>query len=294
MAIADGDCPLPATLTMPNGPGPFPAVVLVHGSGPNDRDESIGPNKPFKDLAWGLATRGIAVLRYEKRTKQCPTQMVQSLATLTVNEETVNDALAAVAYLRGVPAVDPDRVFVLGHSLGGTVAPRIAARDPRLAGLILLAASNRNLADLMVEQNEYLALSDGNITADEQQALADLRRQAERAKALDFKEGEVILGAGRAYWADILAYDPIATARSLAVPMLVLQGERDYQVTLVDFAAWKEGLAGRAGVQFKSYPALNHLFIAGSGQPNPGEYDVPGNVAREVVDDIAAWIAGLH
>lgn len=278
---------------MPNGPGPFPAVVLVHGSGPNDRDESIGPNKPFKDLAWGLATRGVAVLRYEKRTKQCPAQMMQSMSTLTVNEEVVNDALAAVAYLRGVPAVDPDRVFILGHSLGGTVAPRIAARDPRLAGLILLAASNRNLADLMVEQNEYLATLDGTVTAEEAQALDQLRKQVERVKALDFKEGEVILGAGRAYWADILAYDPVATARSLTVPMLILQGERDYQVTRVDFAAWKDGLAGRAGVQFKSYPALNHLFIAGSGQPNPGEYDVPGNVAREVVDDIAAWIAGL-
>lgn len=278
---------------MPNGPGPFPAVVLVHGSGPNDRDESIGPNKPFKDLAWGLATRGVAVLRYEKRTKQCPAQMMQSMSTLTVNEEVVNDALAAVAYLRGVPAVDPDRVFILGHSLGGTVAPRIAARDPRLAGLILLAASNRNLADLMVEQNEYLATLDGTVTAEEAQALDQLCKQVERVKALDFKEGEVILGAGRAYWADILAYDPVATARSLTVPMLILQGERDYQVTRVDFAAWKDGLAGRAGVQFKSYPALNHLFIAGSGQPNPGEYDVPGNVAREVVDDIAAWIAGL-
>ncbi|MBC7258671.1 MAG: alpha/beta fold hydrolase [Chloroflexi bacterium] len=284
---------MPATLTMPNGPGPFPAVVLVHGSGPNDRDESIGPNKPFKDLAWGLATRGVAVLRYEKRTKQCPAQMMQSMSTLTVNEEVVNDALAAVAYLRGVPAVDPDRVFILGHSLGGTVAPRIAARDPRLAGLILLAASNRNLADLMVEQNEYLATLDGTVTAEEAQALDQLCKQVERVKALDFKEGEVILGAGRAYWADILAYDPVATARSLTVPMLILQGERDYQVTRVDFAAWKDGLAGRAGVQFKSYPALNHLFIAGSGQPNPGEYDVPGNVAREVVDDIAAWIAGL-
>ncbi len=278
---------------MPNSAGPFPAVVLVHGSGPNDRDETIGPNKPFKDLAWGLATRGIAVLRYEKRTKQCPSQMIASLATLTVNEEVVNDALAAVEVLRGVPGMDPDRVFVLGHSLGGTVAPRVAARDPRLAGLILLAASARNLADLMVEQNEYLVSLDGTVTADEAQALAELRQQAARVKALDFQEGETILGAAEAYWADILAYDPIATAKSLAAPLLILQGERDYQVTMVDFAAWQSGLAGRAGVTFKSYPSLNHLFMVGSGQPSPTEYDVAGNVAREVVDDIAAWIARL-
>ncbi len=278
---------------MPKGAGPFPAVVLVHGSGPNDRDETIGPNKPFKDLAWGLATRGIAVLRYEKRTKQCPGQMMASMATLTVNEEVVNDALAAAEYLRGVSGIDPHRVFVLGHSLGGTVAPRIAARDPRLAGLILLAASNRNLADLMLAQSEYLAALDGTVAPEEAQALDELRQQVERVKALDFKEGEVILGAGKAYWADILAYDPVATAQSLTVPMLILQGERDYQVTMADFAAWKAGLADRSGVQFKSYPSLNHLFMAGSGQPNPAEYDVAGNVAREVVDDIAAWISRL-
>ncbi len=275
---------------MPKGSGPFPAIVLVHGSGPNDCDETIGPNKPFKDLAWGLATRGVAVLRYEKRTKQCPAQMIQSMATLTVNEEVVNDALAAVEYLRGVRGIDPNRIFILGHSLGGTVAPRIGARDPRLAGLILLAASNRNLADLMLEQSEYLAALDGTVAAEEAQALDQLRTQVERVKALDFGEGEVILGAGKAYWADILAYDPVATARSLAMPMLILQGERDYQVTMENFAAWQAGLGQRGDVQFKSYPNLNHLFMPGSGAPNPAEYDVAGNVAREVVDDIAAWV----
>lgn len=275
---------------MPSGAGPFPAVTLVHGSGPNDRDETIGPNKPFKDLAWGLATRGIAVLRYEKRTKQCPSQMMAAMATLTVDEEVVNDALAAVEYLRSTPKVDPDRVFVLGHSLGGMVAPRIAARDPRLAGLILMAASTRNLADLILEQNEYLARLDSTVAPDEAQALEDLRRQVERVKALDFKEGEVILGASKAYWADILAYDPVAAARALTVPLLILQGERDYQVTMADFAAWQAELAGRDEVEFKSYPGLNHLFMAGSGQPNPAEYNVASNVARQVVDDIAVWI----
>lgn len=279
---------------MPKGSGPFPAVVLVHGSGPNDRDETIGPNKPFKDLAWGLATQGIAVLRYEKRTKQCPAQMIQSMATLTVNEEVVNDAVAAAEYLRSVRGIDPNRILVLGHSLGGIVAPRIAARDPRLAGLILLAASSRNLADLMLEQNEYLASLDGTVSPDEAQALAELRKQVERIKALDIKEGEAILGAARAYWADILTYDPVATARALAVPMLILQGERDYQVTMADFAAWQAGLGQRADVQFKSYPGLNHLFMPGSGTPNPSEYDVAGNVAREVVNDIAAWVSHLR
>ena len=262
----------------------------MHGSGPNDRDETLGPNKVFKDLAWGLATNGIAVLRYEKRTKQCAGEVIQAMATLTVNEETVLDAVAAAAFLRTVDGIAADRIFVLGHSLGGMVAPRIGAQDSRLAGLILLAAIARPLPDLLLEQSEYLAALDGKVDETEAKQLEELRQQMERVKALDFKEGEVILGTARAYWADLLAYDPVGTAKALTMPMFVLQGERDYQVTMEDFAAWKVGLAGRDGVTFKSYLPLNHLFIAGEGKPNPTEYDVAGNAASEVISDIAAWV----
>jgi len=275
---------------MPKGAGPFPAIVLVHGSGPNDRDETLGPNKVFKDLAWGLATNGIAVLRYEKRTRQCPNEMIGAMATLTVNEETVQDAVAAAVFLRTVDIIAPDSVFILGHSLGGMVAPRIGAQDPRLAGLILLAANARSLTDLIVEQNEYLAALDGTVDEAEQKQLAELRAQAAKVEELDFKEGEVILGAAKAYWADLLAYDPVAAAKALTMPMLILQGERDYQVTMEDFVAWRAGLAARGGVTFKSYSSLNHLFIAGTGKSNPSEYDSPGNVSSEVIRDVAAWI----
>jgi hypothetical protein len=144
----------------------------------------------------------------------------------------------------------------------------------------------------MLEQTEYLASLDGKVDDAEAKALAELREQVGKVEALNFAPGETILGAAKAYWADILAYDPVATARSLNIPMLILQGERDYQVTMEDFAAWKAGLAGRTDVQFKSYPSLNHLFIAGSGQPNPDEYYVPGNVDQVVVEDIAPWVKG--
>src|SRR5205085_5456531 len=148
--VGKGEWELPATLTIPKGDGPFPALVLVHGSGPHDRDETIGPNKPFRDLAEGLASRGVAVLRYDKRS------LVSPLGIRTVNEEVVEDAKAAIELLSAEPRIDRRRIIVLGHSLGGTLAPRIAAEDPRTAGIVILAGAARPFEDLLVEQLRYL------------------------------------------------------------------------------------------------------------------------------------------
>jgi dienelactone hydrolase len=153
ITVGTGEWTLPATLTIPVGSGPFPAVVLVHGSGPNDRDETLGPNKPFKDLAWGLASRGIAVLRYEKRTKQYPDK-IASLHNLTVKEEVIDDVLAAVQLLHKTERIEGKRIFVLGHSLGGMLLPRIGLLDPNIAGLISLAGATRPLEDVIPQQTD--------------------------------------------------------------------------------------------------------------------------------------------
>ncbi|MEM4725017.1 MAG: alpha/beta hydrolase [Candidatus Hadarchaeum sp.] len=281
---------LPATLTVPKGNGPFPAVVLVHGSGPHDRDETIGPNKPFKDLAWGLATRGIAVLRYEKRTKQYPIKCAEMIESFTVEDETIADALAAVEALRRDKRIDQERIFVLGHSLGGMLAPRIGVRDGKLSGLILLAANARNLTDLILEQVQYLATLDGKIDDAEAKQIKETENMVKKIKELDIASGEVVLGASRAYWEDLMTYDPLKIARELSLPMLILQGGRDYQVTLDDFNQWKECLSDRESVTFKLYDNLNHLFISGRGVPSPAEYQLAGNVDQTVVEDIAEWI----
>ncbi|RKY00046.1 hypothetical protein DRP77_12235, partial [Candidatus Poribacteria bacterium] len=196
----------PATLTLPRGEGPFPAVVLVHGSGPHDRDETVGANKPFKDLAWGLATKGIAVLRYEKRTKAYPREMARMAPKLTVEEEVIKDALAAVELLRKEGKIDPKAIFVLGHSLGAMLAPRIAAKGKGIAGIIMLAPNARSLPELMLEQTRYLLSLDGEIDSYEAEKLEELKEMAERIRKLEIKEGEIVLGASREYWRDLLAY----------------------------------------------------------------------------------------
>ena len=145
---------LPATLAIPRGAGPFPALILVHGSGPNDRDETIGPNKPFRDLAWGLAARGVAVLRYEKRTRRYPKKM-GALPALTVFEETIEDVGAAFKALAANRRVDPGAIYALGHSLGGYLMPRIAAFVPDLSGIIFWAASYRSLDAMILEQIDW-------------------------------------------------------------------------------------------------------------------------------------------
>ena len=286
ISVGSGQWKLPGTLSIPKGAGPFPAVVLVHGSGPNDRDESIGPNKPFKDIAWGLASKGVVVLRYEKRTKQYP-QESGLIQNFTVQDETITDALSAVDVLNSSSVVNHSKIFVLGHSLGGMLAPRIGVQDHRIAGLIILAGPTRHLEDLMLEQTWYLANLSG-INQSEQ--IASLQQLVMKVKMLNISLGEDVLGAPKAYWADLATYDPVVTAESLHIPLLILQGKRDYQVTMTDFARWNETFFGNTSVTLKTYPTLNHLFITGTGVPTNIEYSVEGHVAEEVVVDIATWV----
>jgi fermentation-respiration switch protein FrsA (DUF1100 family) len=201
---------------------------------------------------------------------------------ITVKEETVDDAVRAAALLRTQPEIDPKRVYVLGHSLGGNVAPRIARDDGKLAGLVILAGSVRPLEDLMVEQIDYLSPKDGQA----------IRAQVAKVKALEpgDQDAPAILNAPASYWLDLKGYDPAALAKKLAVPMLILQGERDYQVSMQDFALWKAALGSRKDVTFRSYPALNHLFMTGEGKSLPAEYQKPGHVAPEVIEEIARFV----
>ncbi len=289
LAVASTFGPLPGTLTLPRGMGPFPAVVFVHGSGPHDRDETIGPNRPFLDLARGLAERGVASLRYVKRTSA---HRERFLATdFTIDDETVDDAVAAVALLRTTDDIDPARVFVAGHSLGAMMAPRIAERAPAVAGLILLAAPALPLHETVARQVRYLAELDGGVDAKEADAIAEVERGIAAVAALEPGDtGVYLLELPAAYWLALNAYDPVEVARRLPQPLLVLQGARDYQVVERDFARWRDTFGTDPRVQFVNYPALNHLFIAGEGPGRPEEYFQPGHVDSRVVEDIAQWI----
>lgn len=294
VTVGAGEWILPATLTVPAGAGNFPAVVLVHGSGAGDRDETHinKANKPFKDLALGLASMGVAVLRYDKRTKEHGAKFAAA-KNYTVKEETVDDALAAVEFLRKTERIDPKKIYVLGHSLGGYLIPRIGARDHKIAGFISFAGATRPLEDVILEQNTYFAKLDGAISKEDQAGLDQLKQTVAQIKSLnqtDRDSSKSFFGLPASYWIDLKNYNPSAEAKSLKQPILVVQGERDYQVTMTNFQNWKNALGSKKSATFKTYPKLNHLFMSGEGVPRPADYEKTNHVSAEVINDIAAWI----
>ena len=280
---------LPATLTVPAGGGRHPAVILVHGSGPHDRDETVGGAKVFRDLAWGLASRGVAVLRYEKRTR---THGAKMGGEVTIDSEVIDDALSALEVARRHASVDPERVYVLGHSLGAQLAPEIARRDGRAAGAIMAAAAARPIGEVMMAQLEYLGTLPENASPDAQAQLEAALAQVRRLTSGEAPDGEVIMGAPASYFRALDARDALGEARRLTLPILVLQGERDYQVTMTDYEMWRSALASRPATTFRSFPPLNHLFVEGTGPATPSEYMAPGFVSVDVIEAIRAWIAG--
>jgi uncharacterized protein len=291
-----GEDPLavPGTLSLPREGGPHPAVVLLSGSGPGDRDETFGRNKPFKDLAWGLASRGVAVLRFDKVTHAHPDQVKQDRA-FTLTDEYVPDAVAAIQLLQETEGVDPARVFVLGHSQGGTAAPRVALAEPSAAGLVILAGGTQPLHWAAVRQVRYIASLNPAQAAASGAAIEAVTRQAQLVDSPDLStetpDSDLPFGVPAAYWLDLRGYDPAATAAALRKPILILQGGRDYQVTVADdLPGWRAGLTGCPDVTIRVYDADNHLFFPGSGPSTPAEYEPAQHMDPDVVADIARWL----
>ena len=285
---------LPGILTVPRGDGPFPAVVLLHGSGPSDQDETIGNLKPFRDLAEGLSSRGIAVFRFDKRTFVYG-EALAAKKEFSLEEETIEDAVNAVQLLAGQERVDPGRIFVLGHSLGGNAIPAIAEKlrhaPVNASGYIMLAASPRPLEELMKEQYQFLYSLLPELTAEQQAEKDALISELDKLQNLDsMTEEDTVAGVYAAYWKWLAAYDILQTADRITEPVLLLQGEEDYQVTMKDFSIWRESFGEKANWQLISYPGLTHAFTPGRKEEGSAVYARDERVDAQVIQDIAEFI----
>jgi alpha-beta hydrolase superfamily lysophospholipase len=262
-----------------------------------DKEGTTGNSKIYRDLAWGLATQGIAVFRYDKRSFTHGSRLFMETyqgKTYTPQDEVINDVLDAIKLMSTNSHVDPSQIYIVGHSQGGMLAPEIAKQSGKLAGVIMLAANARPLQEMILEQMSYLY--DGqSLSYKEYEKVQRLKHQAEFAKKkkLDPKTptDSLPFNVSAAYWNYLNAYDQVKVFTRLTLPVMVLQGERDYQVNMTDYNLWMKAAEKRKGkTMFKSYPKLNHLFIAGEGRSVPAEYQIQGNMNEEVILDIANWI----
>jgi pimeloyl-ACP methyl ester carboxylesterase len=270
---------LAGTLTLPEGAGPFPAVVLITGSGAQDRDETMFGHKPFLVIADALTRKGVAVLRVDDRGTGGSEKGDASAASIPAF---ATDVAAGVAFLCGRPDIDPARVGLLGHSEGGQVAPLVAADDPRIAFLVLTAAPGVDGAALLVAQNRALFAASG-VPDDQVEILA--RNRAERFAAVrDAKDADdarvrltevlnrqglpptsperaATLTLASPAWRYFLATNPADALAKVEVPVLAIGGSKDLQVDAkTNLAAIHAALAGDQDVTVKELPGLNHLF----------------------------------
>ncbi|MFF1822296.1 alpha/beta hydrolase family protein [Kribbella sp. NPDC058245] len=271
------------TLTLPQTPTGR-GVVLLTGGGPLDRDETSGPNKPLKDLAWGLASQGVTVLRFDKFTTGHPELMGEP--GFTMSAEYVPHGVAAVRLLRRYV----DQVFLVGHSMGGKVAPLIATEEPRVAGLVIMAGDTQPMQHACVRVMRYLRTTNPEAVTDE--LVDQFIRQAAVVDSpdlsLDTPAADLPFGAPPSFWLELRDYDPVATAAALDRPILVLQGGRDYQVTVAnDLPAWREGLPAAT---IRILDNANHLFIPGTGPSTLSDYERPGHLDPSAVATILAWL----
>ena len=291
--------PLNGLLTLPDcaKTRPVPAVVFVHGSGAGNMDEKVGKLTPFKDLAEGLAKHGIASIRYDKRSFAHGFKLIKE-KDVTVKLETIEDAILAAEMLRKDSRIDKDNVFIVGHSMGAMLAPRIDAEGGDFKGLILMAGSPRKLEEIILDQNEEVLRSTKGlvhwIVKKQVSKIMGMFNGLYQLSDEEAKKKKVGGGTTLYYFKEMGEHAAADYLTSLEKPIIIMQGEKDFQATVEgDFEAYKQLLSDKNNVTFRLYENLNHAFVPsvyGNIMKAKQEYNVEQHIGEEVIADIANWI----
>lgn len=293
------DYELQAHLTLPTKKQKPPCVVIVHDAGPWDKDASRFSNKPFFDISWGLASKGIACVRFDKRTFVHYKTIAEKGVLITPTFDTEEDVYEAIAQLKKRKDIDTNKIFLLGHGLGATLSPRIALNEKSVKGLIMLAPYGRPLEDALLEEFEYVMYLDTLKNAsNKKKVIEKLQKQIKNVKSptlsLATNTNDLPLETPASFWLNLKSFNSIKTLRELKIPALILRGERDYRTSEADFNNWRNGLlqnkVNDPRYSFVSYKKLNNVFMSGDEKSSPIEYHEPKSVDKEVVDDISKWI----
>jgi pimeloyl-ACP methyl ester carboxylesterase len=299
---------LAATLTIPQGKGPFPGVVLITGSGPQDRDESLLGHKPFLVLSDYLTRHGIAVLRADDRGTGKSTGVFSTATTA----DFATDTEADVAYLKTRVEVDPHKIGLIGHSEGGVIAPMVAARNSDVAFIVLMAGTGVPGDEILVAQGQAIQIASGKSPEEaakdatkEREILTLIETEKDEAKLeSELKEkmaGDVpdaMIGAQikqvtTPWFRYFLTLDPAVALRKVSCPVLAINGEKDTQVPpALNLPAIRKALAegGNKNFEVDELPGLNHLFqMAKTGAPS--EYaEIEETMSPVALGKMSSWI----
>lgn len=282
---------LKGTLSEPKDNKADTVVILVQGSGATDRDETVGALKPFRDIAWGLSQKGVAVFRYDKRTYTYGAKLAKE-DSFTVNDEVIDDVVYAYKKMQNLGY---KKIYIAGHSLGGYLMGRLYNELPEANGYIIMAGNVTPLQDIIVTQIKYISAFDGTITPAEQIQINLFQTQEDNINSLttENKTGftsSQLMNAPASYWLDLKGYNPIETMKQCKSKILILQGAKDYQVTISEYNKWKSGLAENGNAEFILYNNLNHLFMS-STVMSPDDYNNLNHVDKNVIEDIYSFVS---
>ncbi|OYU94471.1 MAG: hypothetical protein CFE21_15800 [Bacteroidetes bacterium B1(2017)] len=294
VTINNGFYELPGLLSTPRNVEKAPLVIILMEAGPTDKDGSYEENKPYKDIAWALSTKGYAVYRYEKRSNTYGIYMQRDKAayeTFTPREDLLDDLYKAIDTLKTLPDIDPTKIYILGHGQGAMLAPLVAKERDDVHGIIMMGANAKRTQEMMIDQYKYLSYVTPNKKKEyDEQTVNAIRSMDKKLNPLT-EHDKMPYSVQATYWIWLNKYKHVEITKKLKKPILILHGDRDYQVNMENYRMWQKELEKNPNVTLKDYPKLNHLFYSGEVESTYSEYYLKSNIPDYVINDLLAWLS---